>query len=82
MIHTGKGFSIVTEAEINVFMEFYCFFYDPMDVGNLICYVYYDVYNITLYILIITLNTNGLNAQNKDTDWLKGHKIKIHIYAV
>ena len=30
-----KGFSIVNEAEVDVFLEFSCFFYDPMDVGNL-----------------------------------------------
>ena len=36
MIHTGKGFSIVNEAEVDIFMEFSCFFYDPADVGNLI----------------------------------------------
>ena len=36
VIHTVKGFSIVNEAEVNVFLEFPCFFYDPMDVGNLI----------------------------------------------
>ena len=36
MIHTVKGFSIVNEAEINVFLEFSCFFYDPTDVDNLI----------------------------------------------
>ena len=35
MIHTVKGFSVVNEAEV-IFLEFYCFFYDPMDVGNLI----------------------------------------------
>ena len=34
VIHTVKGFSIVNEAE--GFLEFSCFFYDPMDVGNLI----------------------------------------------
>ena len=34
MIHTVKGFSVVNEAD--VFLEFSCFFYDPMDVGNLI----------------------------------------------
>ena len=34
MIHTVKGFSIVNEAEVDVFLEFSCFFYDPMDVGN------------------------------------------------
>ena len=35
VIHTVKGFSIVNEAEIDVFLEF-CFIYDPTDVGNLI----------------------------------------------
>ena len=36
VIYTVKGFSIVNETEIDVFLEFSCFFYDPMDVGNLI----------------------------------------------
>ena len=36
MIHTVKGFSVVNEAEVDVFLEFSCFFYDPMDVGDLI----------------------------------------------
>ena len=36
MIHTVKGFSIVNEAEVDAFLEFSCFFYDPVDVGNLI----------------------------------------------
>ena len=36
MIHTVKGFSIVSEAEVDVFLEFSCFFYDPTDAGNLI----------------------------------------------
>ena len=36
VIHTGKGFSIVNEAEVGVFLELPCFFYDSADVGNLI----------------------------------------------
>ena len=36
VIHTVKGFSVVNEAEINVFLEFSCLFCDPTDVGNLI----------------------------------------------
>ena len=36
MIHTVKGFSIVSEAEVDVFLEFSCFSHDPADVGNLI----------------------------------------------
>jgi len=34
--HTVKGFSVVNEAEVDVFLEFSCFFYDPRDVGSLI----------------------------------------------
>ena len=36
VIHTVKGFDIVNKAEVNVFLEFSCFFYDPADVDNLI----------------------------------------------
>ena len=36
MIHTVKGFRVVNEAEVDVLLEFPCFFYDPMDVVNLI----------------------------------------------
>ena len=35
-IHTVKCFGIVSKAEIDVFLELSCFFYDPADVGNLI----------------------------------------------
>ena len=31
-----KGFSIVSEAEENIFLEFSCFFYNPVGDGNLI----------------------------------------------
>ena len=33
---TVKGFRIVNEAEVDVFLEFSCFFCDPADFGNLI----------------------------------------------
>ena len=36
MIHTVKGFSIVNETEVDVFLEFLCLLYDPANVGNLI----------------------------------------------
>ena len=35
MIHTVKGFSIVNEAEIDVFLELSYFSYDPTDAGIL-----------------------------------------------
>ena len=35
VIHTVKGFGIVNKTEIDVFLELFCFFDDPADVGNL-----------------------------------------------
>ena len=36
MIHTVKDFGVVNKAEVDVFLEVFCFFDDPADVGNLI----------------------------------------------
>ena len=33
VIHAVKGFSIVNEAVVDVFLEFPCFLYDPLDVA-------------------------------------------------
>ena len=33
-IHTVKGFGVVNEADVDVFLELSCFFNDPMDVGK------------------------------------------------
>ena len=36
VLHTVKGFGVVSKADVNVFLEFSCFFDDPTDIGNLI----------------------------------------------
>ena len=36
VIHTVKGFGIVNETEVDLFLEFSHFFSDSVDVGNLI----------------------------------------------
>ena len=36
VIHTVKCFGIINKAEVDVFLEFSCFFYNPTEVGNLI----------------------------------------------
>ena len=36
VIHTVKDFSVVNEAEVDIFLELSCFVNDPADVGNLI----------------------------------------------
>ena len=34
--HRVKGFSVVNEAKVDVFLKFPFFFYDPVDASNLI----------------------------------------------
>ena len=36
VLHAIKGFSVVNETEVDVFLKFSSFFNDPIDVGNLI----------------------------------------------
>ena len=58
VIHTVEGFGIVNKAEIDVFLEFSCFFDDPVDVGNLISgssafsKTSLNIWKFTVYILL------------------------------
>ena len=49
VIYTVNSFSVVNEAEIDVLLEFPCFFYDPTNVGNFISGSS-DFYKSSLYI--------------------------------
>ena len=58
MIHTVKCFIIVSEEEIDVFLELPCFFDDPADVGNLFSgssafsKTSLNIWNFTVHILL------------------------------
>ena len=58
MIYTVKGFGVVNEAEVGVFLELSCFFDDPTDIGNLISgssafsKSSLNIWNFTVYILL------------------------------
>ena len=58
VIHTVKGFSVVNKAEVDVFLELSCFFYDPVDVGSLIsgCSAFskssLDIWKFSVHILL------------------------------
>ena len=58
VIHIVKGFSVVNKAEVDVSLELSCFFYDPMDVGNLISgpsafsKSSLNIWNFTVHILL------------------------------
>ena len=74
VIHTVKGFGTVNKAEVDVFLQLSCFFYDPKDVGKLIfdssafskSNVYFwkfmHCWSLTWRILSITLLVCELNA--------------------
>ena len=36
VIYTVKGFGVINNPEVDVFLELSCFFHDPADIGNLI----------------------------------------------
>ena len=48
MIHTVQGFGVDNKAEVDIFLELFCFFDDPTDVGNLISSIFYNVIYTTL----------------------------------
>ena len=67
VIYTVKSFSVASKAEINVFLELPCFFYDPMDVGNLISgssafsKSSLNIWKFSVYILVFRLLCNSLS---------------------
>ena len=92
VIHTLKGFSIVNEAEVDVLLEFSCFFYDPMDVGNLVSgplpflnptwtsgsseFIY--CWSLAWRILISTLPACEMSA----TVWLYEHSLALPFFGL
>ena len=51
VIRTAKGFNIVNEAEVGVFLEFPCFLYDPTDVSAFSKPSLY-IWKFSIYILL------------------------------
>ena len=69
VIHTVKGFRIVNEAKVEVFLEFSCFFDDPVNVGNLISgssafYKSDSKYLSTKYLLITKKINRNFSAES------------------
>ena len=60
VIHTVKGFGIVSKAEVDAFLELSCFLDAPTDVGNLIsgssafCKSSLNIWNFIAHILLKT----------------------------
>ena len=58
VIHTVKGFNVINEADVDIFLEFPYFSYDPIDVGNLISGSFafskssLNIWKFTVYVLL------------------------------
>ena len=76
VVHTVKCFGIINKADLDVFLELSCFFYDPVDVGNLISgssafpktslniwkFLVHVLWSLAWRILSITLLVCGMSA--------------------
>ena len=66
MIHLVKGFSVVNETEVDIFLELSCFLDDPSDVGNLISgssAISKSSFNIWKFMVHILLKPNMENFE-------------------
>ena len=55
MIHTVKGFGVVNKTEVNVFLEFPNFFYDPETVGSLISSSSFSKSNLNIWKFLVCI---------------------------
>ena len=80
VIHIVKGFSIVNEAEVDVFLEFPCFLYDPVIVGNLISgssafsKSSLNIWKFSVHILLKPNLEKSAEEQTKPARTFKGHQ--------
>ena len=79
VIHRVKGLSLVNKAEVDVFLELFCFFDDPMDVDNLISgssafsKSTLNIWKFTVHILLKPglENFEHYFAQDQELTWLR-----------
>ena len=52
VIHTVKGFSVVNEAEVNVFLEFSCFFCNPISGSSAFSKFSLNIWKFSVHVLL------------------------------
>ena len=62
----SKGFSMVNEVKVDVFLKFSCLFYDPVNVGNLIsCSSAFPKSNLNIWMFVqVLLKPRWENCQH------------------
>ena len=73
LIHIFKGFSIVNEVEVDVFLEFCSSFYDPMDVGNLIfASSAFSILSLNIWMFLVDILLRPYLQRNKVVNPTRG----------
>ncbi|WP_301406275.1 hypothetical protein, partial [Enterococcus entomosocium] len=74
-IHTVKVFGIVNKKEVDVFLEFSCFFNDPADIDNLIsCSSAFLAWRILSIILLV--------CEMSAIMWLFKHSLTLPFFGI
>ena len=67
VIYTVSGVGLINKAEVDVFLKFSCFFYDPTDTDNLIsgssAFSKYSL-NIWKFVVLVPLKTVLENSEH------------------
>ena len=94
MIHTVRGFRLVNEAGVEVFLEFSCFFCDPTNVGTLISgssvfskpslYIWKFTYywSLAWRIWCVTLLACEMSATDLNWIWWSEHSLALPCFVV
>ena len=66
VIHTLNSFRVANEAEVDILLEFSCFFYDPIDIDDLIsCSAFYkSILNIWEFLVHVLLKPSLENFEH------------------
>ena len=83
VIHTVKVFGIVNKAEVNIFLELSCFFYDPVNVEHLEQYLANSRTSLNVYWVNQQMNTwiNNLGLSSLGPDchlWISLNRVHLN----
>ena len=85
MIYTVKDFNIVIEIEIDVFLKFPCFLYNPVNAGNLISsssFFSKPSLDIWKFLVHIILKPSTQDFKHDLTSMLLSHFSRVRLCAI
>ena len=81
VIHIVKGFSMVSEAEVNVFLKFPCFFCDSADVGYF-TFLHFFLFGIVLVTASCTVLQTSVHSSSGTLPTRSNHLTLFVTYVI